>query len=148
MPETVVDKPPATLGGLFGKDLAGWQITPGHFLELQHGLMGTFPAILDDSSGDGDGEMVLVIDKRLLRQVWDRVPRSKAKITTILVVANTELGVAFFLGENFRPEQGQALKLFSAKDIAKLCEKRSPFRWAPGLFGARDSNAFPPDFGS
>jgi hypothetical protein len=146
MPEAVVDKPPATLGGLFGKDLAGWQITLGYFLELQHGLMGRFPAILDDSAGDGDGAIVFVIDKRLLRHVWDHVPRSRAKITTLLVVANPDLGVAYFLGRDFRPEQTEPFKLFSASDITKLCEKRSPFRWAPGLLGARDSNAFPPDF--
>jgi hypothetical protein len=146
MPEAVVDKPPATLGGLFGKDLAGWQITSGYFLELKHGLMGTYPAILDDVSGDGDGEIVLVIEKRLLHEVWKRVPRANAVITTILVVANTELGVAFFLGDNYRPEQKQVLRLFSDGDIAKICEKRTTFRWAPGLFGARNEHAIPPDF--
>lgn len=145
MSDSTVASVPGTLGELLGKDLSGWQIGQAHFLELKHGLMGMFPAILNDEDAESDGEIVLVLDKRLLALVWEHIEHAHAKVSTSLVVANPELGLAFSL-ERPDPATTKPLRLFSAGELAKLCETVKPFRWAPGLFGALNPTATPPKF--
>lgn len=139
---------PETLNELFGRSLAGWQLSRAHLMELQHGLMGFFPAILNGGAfGKKSGEVVVVLDKRLLRVVWDHIEKARATITSFMVLACPEIGIAFGLCRNYT-EETRAMKIFSEADLATLCGgKKEPFRWSPGLHGAL-GDYHPPDFDS
>lgn len=113
------------LADLFGRDLTGWQIGQCHFLELDHGLMGTFPAI------DENKEIIATLDKRALENVWKQLDRRPAKVTSFMVVAHPASGVAFNL-ENYLKGDTEPLRILSAEAIDALCQKKS-VRWAPGL---------------
>ena len=139
---------PETLGELFGRDLAGWQITPGYFMEIKHGCMGRFPALLSDKDKKGENVIVFVIDKPLLRMVWDNIEREFAKVTTLMVLANPELGIAFSIsGDEQQQKKMLPLRLFSEQELVELCKKDNPFRWAAGIMSLKNpENATPPDF--
>lgn len=128
------------LSDLFRQDLAGWQITEAHFLELEHGLMGTFPAITAK-----DGLVVATINKSMLRKVWNRLPRRQAKVTSILVLANPTTGIAFHMS-NFHGGDTQPLHILSDENIIVLCSKSSQVRWAGGLIGGREGPVKEPRF--
>lgn len=119
------------LGDLFGHDLAGWQITHGHFLQLSHGLMGTFPAI------DENGEIIVVLDKSTLAKVWQKLERREAKVTSIMIVARLASGTAFIFDGCLKGD-AEPLRVFSAEDIEALCQKKDSMRWAPGLIQLSD----------
>ena len=125
----MIPRKPERLADLFGCDLAGWQIAQCHFLELAHGLMGTFPAITVEGR-----EVVAVLDKSLLRQVWDRLEQRQDKVTSLVVVMNPTSGIAFSL-ENYDKTEAKPFRILTGKELDALCQKQSPFEWAPGLFG-------------
>ncbi len=118
-----------TLGELFGRDLAGWQIIPCYFLELDQHCMGTFPATLQN------GEIIFVLQKRLLGSVWGKIERRRAKVSQRLVLNHNESGVCFNL--QFQIEKGDMEPLFvlTEEAINSLCLTEGSFRWAPGLTG-------------
>lgn len=135
---------------LCGVDLAGWKITICYMLAKTHNLMGFFPVITVANE-----EPVAVLDKILLKMVWDKVGGGmEAYIAEFAVVANAELGIAF----NLNPRNGikfgvnsvngdmQPFRLLSAGDIDTLCGTEDPFMWRPGLLGAANRRARPPDF--
>ncbi|MDD5340942.1 MAG: hypothetical protein PHC97_00720 [Patescibacteria group bacterium] len=134
-----------SLGHLLGQDLAGWQIAYYHCLKLKHGLMGYFPAITTATVDATEPEIVGVLDKKLLRKVWQTLPKREAKIDTLLVLANTEKGIAFDLKGDV---EIMPLKIFSKKEIDELLTKENPFRWSPGLIGGKEADhVSDPDFG-
>ena len=114
------------LADMFGSDLSGWQIAQCHFLELDHGLWGTFPAI------DENKEIVATLDKQALENVWKRLERRPAKITSIMVVAHPASGVAFKLDNYFKGD-AKPFHILSAEAINILCQKENSVRWAPGM---------------
>lgn len=126
------------LADLFGRDLTGWQIAQCHFLELDHGLMGTFPAI------DKNGEIVATLDKSALEMVWKQLERRPAKITSLIVVAHPASGVAFSL-ENYPKGDTEPLRILSTEAIEALCQKNS-VRWAPGLLQLSERPVHDPVF--
>ena len=105
------------LADLFGRDLSGWQIAQCHFLELDHGLMGTFPAI------DQDKEIIATLDKSALEKVWKKLERRPAKVTSLMVVAHPASGVAFNL-ENYIKGDTEPLRILSTEAIEALCQKK------------------------
>lgn len=115
------------LADLFGCDLAGWQIAQCHFLELDHGLMGSFPAITTWGK-----EVVVVIDIIFLRPVWYCLERRSAKVTSFLAIANPTYGIAFNLA-GYEKADTQLIRIFSKEEIAALCQNSNSFRWHPGL---------------
>jgi hypothetical protein len=117
-----------TLASLFDQDLAGWQITHCHFLELDHTLMGTFPAIKK-----GDREPIMALDKAVLQKVWGRLEHRPAKVTSIRVIAHPVSGVAFNL-ESYCQGNTHPIRILSTEEIDALCEKEDAMCWAPGLF--------------
>lgn len=127
------------LANLFGHDLAGWKITQCHFLELEHGLRGRFPAVTEDE------KIVATLDKRLLQKVWQRLPRRPAKVTSLMVVVHQESGVAFHL-ENYLNEDTEPLHVFSGEAIEALCRKKDSVRWVPYLLQMSDRPIHDPVF--
>lgn len=127
------------LADLFGHDLSGWQIGQCHFLELDHGLMGTFPAIGQDK------EIIVTLDRRALERVWKQLERRPAKVTSLMVVAHPASGVAFNL-ENYCKGDTEPLRIFSAEAIEALCRKKDAVRWAPGLLQLSERPVHDPVF--
>ena len=125
------------LAELFGKGLAGWQITQCHFLELDHGLWGTFPAF------DDTDEPIVAIDKAVLAAVWARIEKRSAKVTSFLALANPEGGIAFNL-EIGNSAEVRPLKLFSMEDIEKM--EPGSMQWDPGMVQLSDEPISKPDF--
>ncbi len=114
------------LADLLGHDLAGWKITQCHFLELEHRLRGSFPAITND------GKVIATLDKSLLQKVWKRLSRRAAKVTSLTVIAHPESGVAFSL-ENYFDKDVEPSRVLSSEAIEELCRKKHPFQWTPNL---------------
>lgn len=126
---------------LFGLDLDGWKIAPCYYLELDHKLMGMFPAIT------GNEEIVVVLDKSLLQKVWKRLPRKPAKVTSLMVIVHQESGIAFNLEkENYDCADTDPLHVFSSEAIEALCQKEDSFRWTPGLILVFDKPVLDPIF--
>lgn len=114
------------LADLLGHDLAGWQIGRCHFLELDHDLVGRFPAV------DENMKIVFTLDKSALEKVWKQLERRHAKITSLMAVVHPASGVAFSL-ENYLSGETKPFRIFSAEAIESLCQKKDSVRWAPGL---------------
>lgn len=110
------------LADLFGQDLTGWQIALCYFLELNHGLMGTFPAI------DEKKEIVATLDKPSIEKVWKQLEQRPSKVTGLMVIAHPASGVAFSL-ENYHKGNTEPLHILSVEEIDALCQKNS-VRWA------------------
>ena len=111
---------------LLNKDLAGWQIMPCYYLELEHSLMGSFPAIRTQ-----DNVIILVTDKALLKKVWDRLPPRSARINKLpKCLVHAETGITFLLGgQHFDWRNLYPLKIFSSTEIDCL----DNINWRPGL---------------
>lgn len=114
------------LADLFGQDLSGWHITQCYFLELVHGLMGTFPAI------DENNRVIATLYKPALERVWERLERRPAKVTALTVIAHPVRGIAFNLANDPRSET-RPLRILSAPAIDALCDKKDGVHWSPGL---------------
>jgi hypothetical protein len=131
------------LGDIMGKEIESWRVGWIFFLELDHRLMGTFPAILTE-----DTDVIIVVaEKPLLRKVWEGVPRRRSRISKVMAVYNLELGIAFDI-RNPRNERTQPLRVFSADEVESLAAQSGAFKWAPGMMSMEDeSHVPPPDFG-
>lgn len=118
------------LAEIFNKDLTGWQIVTCHFLELAHGLMGTFPAI------NKNNEIIATLDKRELKNVWKRLKQRPAMVTSFIAVVHIESGIAFSLeSPHLNDGRVKPFRIFSAEDIKDLCKNKKNVSWAPGLYG-------------
>lgn len=123
----MIFREPKTLNNLFGHDLAGWKIVRCYYLERDHNLMGTFPAI------DKDNRVIFVLDKGLLKKVWEKIAKQPAKITTFMVIVHSASGIAFDLTNCYGDSRDESLYIFSADEVEILCEEKKSIFWAPGL---------------
>jgi hypothetical protein len=130
---------PKKLKDLLKQDLKGWQIRYAYLLEINHGLMGCFPALIAET-----GEEVIVLERPFLESVWKRLEARPAKVTSLLVVVHPESGVAFNL-DSYEGEQTGPLRIIPKAEIERLCRLDNPFRWKPGTIGG-SRYAHPPDF--
>jgi hypothetical protein len=129
----------AKLSDLVGQDLAGWIITECYFLELKHGLMGSFPAVSDDK------EVIATLNKSALGKVWDQLEKRPAKVSSLRVIAHPEKGVAFCL-DNYMKGDTEPLRTLSTEEITALCEKKDAIQWAPGLTALAEQSVPDPVF--
>lgn len=131
------------LSDLFGCDLAGWQIAQVHFLQLDHGLMGIFPAITVEE--EKEGEIIIVADKSSLRKVWDRIKRQSAIVTSFMAIVNATEGIAFNMEGSDRATN-KPIFIMTDEEIDILCQKKNPFQWEPGLISFSDNPVRDPLF--
>ncbi|PLX27266.1 hypothetical protein C0583_04510 [Candidatus Parcubacteria bacterium] len=121
---------PKKLGEVMDKDLAGFQQVQAHFLELSHGLMGFFPALVRETE-----DIVVCLDKKLLIQVMERLPKRKSKFGEFQMLANIDNGYGFEVG-NHNGKETKPLRILSEEEFEKrIQEEEKPFKWAPGLVG-------------
>lgn len=133
---------PKKLADVMGNDLAGFQVVKAYFLELEHGLMGFFPAIIKKNK-----EMVVCLDKSLLEKVWNLLPRRKTKIVEAILLVNTDGSFGFDI-RNENKENTEQVHILSEKEFNRLIARSgdSPFGWVPGLLGFKKDDSVPSPF--
>jgi hypothetical protein len=109
-----------------------FRLAIGHYAELQHGLMGTFPAIESES-----GEVVMTTDPELLKRVCATLPPRQFKFGTQLIYVNILTGVAYsILGTTeLALEKAIPFQTLTQTRFEELIKQKRPFKWAPGLVG-------------
>jgi hypothetical protein len=111
----------------------GYEIRKVYFLELEHGLMGFFPAIL---TSDAE-RIIFTIDILLLEKVWKILPPKKAKLQERLGYVNEQLGVVYLDAPTPEREDREPSRLLTDKEFSALLDSaEKPFKWASGLLGA------------
>jgi len=124
---------PKTLKELVGKENHnGFRLAVGHFAELDHGLMGNFPAIESESK-----EMIITTDFELLKQICATLSPRRFKFGTQLIYVNPETGIAYsMLGTDEEAlERATPFQTLTQVRFQELSQKEKPFKWAPGLVG-------------
>ena len=123
---------PKKLADVMSRDLAGFQLVKAYFLELEHTLMGFFPAITKK-----DKEMVVCLNKSLLEKVWNLLLRRSAKVVEVILLVNVHGGCFGFDIRNENKENTKSVHILLEEEFLSLTEKseESPFEWASGLFG-------------
>jgi hypothetical protein len=127
---------PKNLQEVLAGNQAGYRLGMMYVLVLDHGLMGTFPAIFK-----GTSDPVITADLEVLKKVWALLKPRKAKIVDQLAYINDGLGVSVrfpsYHGEPF--ESCVAASILTPAQFEELVAKDpKPFEWAPGLFGGDD----------
>jgi hypothetical protein len=122
---------PGTLKELIAQENHyGFRLAMGHYAELKHGLMGTFPAIESKS-----GNMIMTTDLELLKQVCATLPARQFRFGAQLIYVNIESGVAYPVLDTYEQslERSKPFKTFTRERFEELSKMECPFRWTPGL---------------
>lgn len=133
-PEQRLDKqgrPKNLLELLKGPETA-YEIKQGYWLQLEHGLMGFFPAIFADDRK----RLVITLDKELIVKVWRMLSPRRSKIGENLFYVVKDLGVAYANIDD--KEMSEPDRYLTQEEFDQLTadESARPFAWAPGLLGA------------
>ena len=125
-----------TLKDLLGKDLAGFELQMGYWAELEHGLMGTFPAL--DAEWEREDGIVVCLEKDLQLEVLALLPKRRYKINEILLLVDIKEKIGFnmmatrdLIGgfkENLLP-----LHILTREAFERKVKKKDAFVWAHGL---------------
>jgi hypothetical protein len=121
---------PENLKKLMEGDQTGYQLHTGYILELQHGLMGFFPAIFKTTK-----KIVVMLDLELLKKVAATLTPRPFTITSNIFQVNQKLGVAYPMLTNTEDSKPQVV-LTDAELNRLTAEDSHPFEWAPGLIGS------------
>jgi hypothetical protein len=111
----------------------GYSLEECHYLYLQHGLMGTFPAIFKS-----DKEIILTTDQNLLAEIWKLLSPRRSQMSSFIGYVHKEKQVAFRHTDNkHEQEEITCMRLLDRQLFSDLTAKvEEPFGWAPGLIGA------------
>jgi len=102
----------------------------GYFLELDHGLMGFFPAIIT-----GMKMMILVFERELIFDIWQILEPRPSKLAEATFYVSEEHGVAFPTHDT-RSHVENPIHFLTRSQFERLFEKYpDTFGWAPGLIG-------------
>ncbi|MDB5260555.1 MAG: hypothetical protein JWN37_786 [Candidatus Nomurabacteria bacterium] len=124
-------KVPATLKELQDGKVAGFVPTVVYFLELEHGLMGTFPALFK-----GTRNVVLTPDLELITDVWKLMTLRKARVSSMHFFLNHELSIAYPAVNELERSESIPNQILTREEFnAVLAADPKPFEWAPGLVG-------------
>ena len=127
---------PRHLEELLNGNQEGFEVKMCYWLQLDHGLMGTFPAILKDTK-----IVILTHDKETIVRVWRSLKPRRSKMTTGPWMVSEQIGIAY----NVPPQASDHKhslphKLFRRDEInTYFAVDPNPFDWAPGRIGAQIS---------
>lgn len=124
---------PNNLLELINSESPGWKIRWGYSLQLEHGLMGYFPALFS-----GTKHVVISLDKSVIEEVWKSLSPRRSKLDTDLYYVNESLGVGFHIGgtQDYLLKRAVPFRFLTRERLAELFETTAkPFQWAPGLIG-------------
>lgn len=121
---------PANLCEVVTGDQVGYQLRVAYSLELTHGLMGYFPAIVAE-----EDRTILILEKDLLETVWKMLSPRRSQVNEDLVYANSEGTQAFLVGGR-NALSGTPMSLLTRAEFEQLTASgENPFKWTPGLVG-------------
>ncbi len=123
-------------------EVEAWPIKMGFYLQLEHGLMGSFPAIFAGAIGKNAREVVVFDRAVLINKVWPRMTPRNSNICSMTFYVSEELGVAFPVHnaedmiKHAGPQQIPPVRFATETEIDDLVAVNpNPFEWAPGLIG-------------
>ena len=121
------------LSDIIGKDLGNFHLTWAYFLELSHGLIGVFPALITETK-----EPFVCLNESLLEKVKKLLPERKSKVSEMLVLATVgdskdNPHLYFNLRSVEELEETRPFKVLSEEDINTLSAIHGSLEWAPGL---------------
>lgn len=109
----------------------GFNLTKAYFLELEHGLAGFFPAVLEE--GDTD-DMIVVTEISVLESVWRIIEPRKAQLVECTVYFNPEKGYCYGDAQHrFEQELRKPFKVLTQDYFDALEKNEDTVRWAYGL---------------
>lgn len=121
---------PLNLFELLKGDESSYVTKPGYFAQLEHGLMGFFPAIF----ADDPKRIVVTLDRELLCDVVKTLTPRRFRISENLFYVIEDQGVAYAnIDDKERSVPDRFLTREEFTDLTAKNEK--PFEWAPGLIG-------------
>lgn len=117
-------------------DLAGYRLMTCYWVELKHGLMGTYPALTIEPE-----DIFFCTDKQTLGEILKILPRQRFKVNSSLALVNEANHVAFDITAMVSchkiKEDSDSVCIISAEDLANMQKTRKSnkplFKWAPGL---------------
>ena len=124
---------PANLTGLLRGGQQGYELRYGYSLELEHSLMGYFPALFK-----GTRTIVVVFDLGLIEKVWETLSTRQSKLNTSLFAVNFQTGVCYPITgvTEYDLKTSKAMLFLTREEFGQLTAADShPFEWAPGLIG-------------
>ncbi len=122
---------PENLQQLLAGDQTGYQLKTVHSLELVHGLMGFFPAIVRTHEG-----VVFTLNPTLLKEVWEILEPRLSKMNSNLFYVNEKLMVGFPIhgASAFDLKRSQPERILARAEFNGLMAvDPHPFEWASGL---------------
>jgi len=123
-----MDNKPKTFAEVLDTDLAGYQLKTVYFLELTHGLMGFFPAIIASTK-----KIILCSDTRTIEKVKTLLPAHPCSQKSTLMLVNEDDTLGFDLSNNHE-KTDKPMEILTPSDFSwRIASKEKPFKWAPGL---------------
>ena len=128
----MLPKKPLKLKHIKSKDLSGFQHLIGHYVELKHGLMGCFPAIIDETN-----EMIICTDKNVLLDILETLPRKECKFGELQMLVNIKDNIGFVLN-HFNQDEAEAERIFTKEEFEqRKSSTQQPYRWAAGVISLK-----------
>jgi len=124
---------PLNLFELLKGDTSEYPVKVLYFLELEHRLMGFFPAIVEK-----EDRVVITTDAKLLLRVWRMMEPRFSGIRAIDGYVSSTHGVAYQIDGTLASDREASApqKILTQAEFEELTrEGGSPFGWARGLFG-------------
>lgn len=114
-------------------DQTGYKLAPIFLLELDHTLMGFFPAEVK-----GTKRILMSTDRLLMFKVWRSLEPQKSKMTTVQSYVNEELGICYPINgsSDYELKSSRPHRLLSEAELESFLKVKDSLKWASGLFGA------------
>lgn len=121
---------PLNLFEFMKRPVPGFEQKMLYWLELDHGLMGAFPAVIHE-----ERRVIFMTDITLVRRVWKTMRWRRSKIRENMAYVNAEGTVAYLVRKD--AEESLPQPVLTEEEFNELLGRNpQPFQWAPGLYGA------------
>ena len=128
---------PKSLREVKERQLTGYELKEGYLLILEHGLMGTFPALIAEGK-----ELFICTDKKVLEKVWEKIEKRPARVIELQLYANEAEGVGFDVSVG---DEAEPINILSEERFNALANSREDaFVWASGLISLREKAVISP----
>jgi hypothetical protein len=124
---------PKNLKVLLKENRSEYELKRCYALEIRHGLMGYYPAVVK-----GTKMVIIVSNPELIFRIWKSLEPRDSELTVFEGMTREDIGVVYAMrAKDYEQEESRPHKLFSYSEVEELFKKSpEPFNWAPGLFGA------------
>lgn len=123
-----------TLEEVVTGDQAGFELRFCYYLQIKHGLMGFFPAIITETE-----KIVLVLDSDLIAPIWGSLDPKRSEVVKGLFYVNKQTGAAFSMsGEAWKELFSfESWQILSRSEFERITANGArPFCWVAGILGA------------